>query len=180
MPRNLVLGRGTGLTEAVKKLMSGEGIEQVVTDYMVLEDLERDIDAVWNLLLLSGYLTVRNTLSYHDVPASPKDDAVAVQRLHRPERVYQAFVLGMLVHLRATHFVKSNRESGYGRHDVALIPRQHRSPESRGGSEGDPGGQLLAGLQRDGWRGEDAGGTLTLPGGTFDGVWLGLPSTACG
>ncbi len=40
-----------------------------------------------------------------------------------PERVYHAFVLGMLVHLSGTHEVVSNRESGIGRYDVCLIPR---------------------------------------------------------
>jgi hypothetical protein len=41
-----------------------------------------------------------------------------------PERVYQAFVLGMLVNLSEDYYVKSNRESGLGRYDVALIPRE--------------------------------------------------------
>jgi hypothetical protein len=40
-----------------------------------------------------------------------------------PERVYHAYVLGLLVGLDATHEVKSNRESGIGRYDVCLIPR---------------------------------------------------------
>ena len=40
-----------------------------------------------------------------------------------PEKVYHAFVLGLLVSLRDTHEVKSNRESGYGRYDVMLIPK---------------------------------------------------------
>ena len=48
--------------------------------------------------------------SHHDIPAK------------NPERVYHAFVLGLLVALKDTHEVKSNRESGYGRYDVSLIP----------------------------------------------------------
>ena len=40
-----------------------------------------------------------------------------------PERVYHAFVLGLLVSLNETHQVKSNRESGYGRYDIMVIPR---------------------------------------------------------
>ncbi len=39
------------------------------------------------------------------------------------EKVYQAFTIGLLVWLRGTHEVKSNRESGYGRYDVMLIPK---------------------------------------------------------
>ncbi len=39
------------------------------------------------------------------------------------EKVYHAFVLGMLVGLKDTYEIKSNRESGYGRYDVMLIPK---------------------------------------------------------
>ncbi|MFZ3131752.1 MAG: AAA family ATPase [Desulfosporosinus sp.] len=40
-----------------------------------------------------------------------------------PEQFYHAFVLGLLVGLRPEYEVKSNRESGYGRYDVMVIPR---------------------------------------------------------
>ena len=40
-----------------------------------------------------------------------------------PEKVYHAFVLGMIVSLNNEYEVKSNKESGYGRYDVMLIPR---------------------------------------------------------
>ncbi|WP_297417488.1 AAA family ATPase [Clostridium sp.] len=39
------------------------------------------------------------------------------------EKVYHAFVLGMLISLSDTHEVLSNRESGYGRYDVMIIPK---------------------------------------------------------
>jgi len=45
-----------------------------------------------------------------------------------PEKFYHAFVLGMLVSLQTTHQIKSNRESGYGRYDVMIIPKDHRQP----------------------------------------------------
>ena len=41
----------------------------------------------------------------------------------RPERFYHGFVLGLLVELRDRYIVTSNRESGYGRYDVILEPR---------------------------------------------------------
>ncbi len=41
----------------------------------------------------------------------------------RPERFYHGFVLGLLVELRDKYTVTSNRESGYGRYDVMLEPR---------------------------------------------------------
>ncbi|MGL5087755.1 MAG: AAA family ATPase [Clostridium sp.] len=40
-----------------------------------------------------------------------------------PENVYHAFVLGMLVSLNGIYEVRSNRESGIGRYDVCLIPK---------------------------------------------------------
>jgi hypothetical protein len=39
------------------------------------------------------------------------------------EKVYHAFVLGMLISLNDSHEVISNRESGYGRYDVMIIPK---------------------------------------------------------
>ena len=54
---------------------------------------------------------VQNSLSYFDVSGK------------EPERVYHAFVLGMLVSLSNTHYVLSNKESGYGRYDVMIIPK---------------------------------------------------------
>ena len=39
------------------------------------------------------------------------------------ENFYHAFVLGMLVGLHDTYYVNSNRESGFGRYDIMLEPR---------------------------------------------------------
>lgn len=39
------------------------------------------------------------------------------------EKIYHAFVLGMLIGLKDRYEVKSNRESGLGRYDVMLIPK---------------------------------------------------------
>ena len=41
-----------------------------------------------------------------------------------PERVYHAFVLGLLASLEEENYeIKSNRESGLGRYDVCLLPK---------------------------------------------------------
>jgi len=43
---------------------------------------------------------------------------------HRPiEAIYHAFVIGLLLHMEPTHRVRSNRESGFGRADVLILPR---------------------------------------------------------
>ena len=54
---------------------------------------------------------VISNLSYFDVSGK------------EPERVYHAFVLGMLVSLSNEYEVKSNKESGYGRYDVMIITK---------------------------------------------------------
>lgn len=40
-----------------------------------------------------------------------------------PEKVYHAFVAGLLVWISDSHEIKSNRESGYGRYDIMIIPK---------------------------------------------------------
>ncbi len=40
-----------------------------------------------------------------------------------PEKFYHGMVLGLIAGLKETHFIYSNRESGYGRYDIAIIPR---------------------------------------------------------
>ncbi|MEM7403083.1 MAG: PD-(D/E)XK nuclease domain-containing protein, partial [Myxococcota bacterium] len=45
-----------------------------------------------------------------------------------PERVYQAFVLGLLVQLEQDYRLRSERETGEGRADVLLIPKQQGKP----------------------------------------------------
>lgn len=59
---------------------------------------------------------VRESFSYFDSSGA------------EPEKVYHAFVLGLSVGMRETHTVKSNRESGYGRYDVMLVPRSLQDP----------------------------------------------------
>ncbi len=41
-----------------------------------------------------------------------------------PERFYHGFVLGMMVELQDRYVISSNRESGFGRYDVMLEPRE--------------------------------------------------------
>jgi len=50
-------------------------------------------------------------LSYHDTCSQ------------EVERVYQAFVLGTMINLEGEYEVRSNRESGYGRSDTLIIPK---------------------------------------------------------
>lgn len=40
-----------------------------------------------------------------------------------PERFYHGFVLGLMVELADRYAITSNRESGFGRYDVMLKPK---------------------------------------------------------
>lgn len=42
----------------------------------------------------------------------------------QPERFYHGFVLGLLSDLREQYQIRSNRESGYGRYDIMLVPEE--------------------------------------------------------
>ena len=61
-------------------------------------------------------LIVKQVMSYHDLG-------------REPEKVYHALVLGMLVWMSGKYDIRSNRESGYGRYDVMLKPKD---PTGRG------------------------------------------------
>jgi hypothetical protein len=45
---------------------------------------------------------------------------------HEPEKVYHALVAGLLIWISNTHEIRSNRESGYGRYDIMVIPKDPR------------------------------------------------------
>ena len=57
------------------------------------------------------------TFSSFDVGNKPSE-------ITEPERFYHGFVLGLLVELADRYTVTSNRESGFGRYDVMLEPKQ--------------------------------------------------------
>lgn len=58
-----------------------------------------------------------STFSSFDTGNHPSDRS-------QPERFYHGFVLGLLVDIRDNYEVLSNRESGFGRYDVVLVPRE--------------------------------------------------------
>ncbi|MBD5477516.1 MAG: AAA family ATPase [Lachnospiraceae bacterium] len=67
---------------------------------------------------MNGYMNkmTREIFSYFDTGSKPSGE--------EPERFYHGFVLGLLVELADRYVVTSNRESGFGRYDVMLEPRQ--------------------------------------------------------
>ena len=56
-----------------------------------------------------------NVFSYFDTGKRPSGE--------EPERFYHGFVLGLIVELQDRYIITSNRESGFGRYDVVLEPK---------------------------------------------------------
>lgn len=56
-----------------------------------------------------------NIFSYFDTGKNPS--------VEEPERFYHGFVLGLMVDLQNRYVITSNRESGFGRYDVMLEPK---------------------------------------------------------
>ena len=65
----------------------------------------------WESFRLDLVSSVISSSSFHDIPADES------------EKVYHMFMLGMLVMMDIKYEVRSNRESGIGRYDIALYPR---------------------------------------------------------
>ena len=70
-----------------------------------------------NLKAMNAYMNrvTLQTFSYFDTGKGPLGD--------EPERFYHGFVLGLLVDLSGKYVITSNRESGFGRYDVMLEPK---------------------------------------------------------
>ncbi|MDE7354124.1 MAG: ATP-binding protein [Acetatifactor sp.] len=166
-----------------ESLMQGQKIRMEIDEQIVYNQLNWKKNAIWSLLLASGYLKVEETeffeetgrcyytlaltnkevrfmfenmvrdwfaeddSSYNDfIRALLLDDIkamnvymnrVALQSFsyfdagnrpsgEEPERFYHGFVLGLMVELADRYVLTSNRESGFGRYDVMLEPRQYK------------------------------------------------------
>lgn len=59
---------------------------------------------------------VMKSMSYFDIPNT------------EPEKSYHLFVLGLLVAQSGHYSVKSNRESGIGRYDIMIMPKNQNEP----------------------------------------------------
>ena len=83
------------------------------TDYndFIRAMLEDDLEA------MNEYMNrvALRTFSYFDTGNSPSGE--------EPERFYHGFVLGLIVDLQNRYFITSHQESGFGRYDVVLEPK---------------------------------------------------------
>ena len=95
------------------RMMVRSWFKPVETDYndFIQALLEDDLDA------MNEYMNrvALQTFSYFDTGNRPSGE--------EPERFYHGFVLGLLVDLQNRYLITSNQESGFGRYDVLLEPK---------------------------------------------------------
>lgn len=63
-----------------------------------------------------------NIFSYFDTGNRPSGE--------EPERFYHGFVLGLIVDLQSRYVITSNRESGFGRYDVVIEPKNPKEDDA--------------------------------------------------
>jgi len=86
------------------------------TDYndfvkALLQNDKKAMNVYMNRVALASF-------SYFDTGKNPSGQ--------EPERFYHGFVLGLMVELQNRYLITSNRESGFGRYDVVLEPKNGR------------------------------------------------------
>lgn len=166
--------------EKMEDLLKGQEIVVNFDEQIVYNQLDQDENAIWSLLLASGYLkadhveyrgmlnkpwyhlTITNLetesmfenmfagwfknqdANYNDFVKAMLKGSLKEMNIYmndvalttfssfdtgrrpsgktQPERFYHGFVLGLLADLRERYQIRSNRESGYGRYDVMLMP----------------------------------------------------------
>jgi hypothetical protein len=84
-----------------------ESLGQQNYQYLLKSLVAGDVEEF--LEILQQFLS--ESLSYFDVKGNA------------PEKFYHGFVMGLIVSLSGTHYIHSNKESGRGRYDVLLIPK---------------------------------------------------------
>lgn len=114
----LIRKTSTDIKEKMEELLQGKEIVVNFDEQIVFEQLDNynqfmkallsdDIDA------MNYYMNqiIMTTFSYFDVGQN------------EPERFYHGFVLGLIADQTDIYEIRSNRESGFGRYDVMMIPK---------------------------------------------------------
>ena len=187
---NQLIQKGNpGIKQIMEDLLQGKSFEAKIDEKIVFDQLNGSADAVWSLLLATGYLKVLRvrTLDTDEEGVGAEGDVwytltitnLETKRMFRkmvsdwfggnaempynnfikallindmdrmnefmnkialysfssfdiaknasdddaPERFYHGFVLGLMVELAGRFEITSNRESGFGRYDIMLTPK---------------------------------------------------------
>ena len=176
----LIRTASVDVKEKMEDLLKGQEIVVNFDEQIVYNQLDQDENAIWSLLLASGYLKAdqveyrgmlnkpwyhlmitnletesmfenmfagwfkNQDANYNDFVKAMLKGSLKEMNIYmndvalttfssfdtgrrpsgktQPERFYHGFVLGLLADLRERYQIRSNRESGYGRYDVMLMP----------------------------------------------------------
>ena len=178
----LIRTSSADVKEKMEDLLNRQEIVVNFDEQIVYNQLDHNVNAIWSLLLASGYLKVKQvdyrgitrepwytlditnvetlsmfttmfrdwfqnqdtnygyfikaliegdleamnyymnkvalaTFSYFDVGSENGSDP-------EPERFYHGFVLGLIAERSGIYMIRSNRESGFGRYDIMMIPQE--------------------------------------------------------
>ena len=124
---------GTGYLKVVKEINIIEGIYQVKIPNYEIKFLFQSIIKKWfqDKVIGNDLNSILQDLVDLKIKEFKKKFEVLVRQMfsymdvgeNTAENFYHAFVLGMLVGLKDTYYINSNRESGFGRYDIMLEPK---------------------------------------------------------
>ena len=124
---------GTGYLKVEETVDLTKGIYKVKLPNREIKELFRGIVEGWfrNKVIGNDLNSILKDLITLNIKEFEKKFRVLVKEMfsymdvgeNTAENFYHAFVLGMLVGLKDTYYVNSNRESGYGRYDIMLEPK---------------------------------------------------------
>lgn len=145
MVGKLIREGSSGIKERFEMLLRGETIRTPIDEQIVYNQLGRNEKAVWSLLLASGYLKVLSYEKYVDIPEGvvPKYELALTNRevklmfqsmvidwFSEVEEDYNDFVKALLLGNVKAMNAYMNRESGFGRYDVMLEPRNPKEDDA--------------------------------------------------
>ena len=124
----------TGYLKIEETVSLTEGIYKVKIPNLEIKELFRGIVRDWfnNKVIGNNLKSILKDLVQLNLIEFEKKFKVLVKEMfsymdvgeNTAENFYHAFVLGMLVGLKDSYYVNSNRESGFGRYDIMLEPKE--------------------------------------------------------
>ena len=124
---------GTGYLKVTETINISEGLYKVKIPNNEIKELFRSIIREWfnDKVVGNDLRSILKDLVTLNLKEFEKKFDVLVRQMfsfmdvgeNTAENFYHAFVLGMLVGLKDTYYVNSNRESGFGRYDIMLEPK---------------------------------------------------------
>ena len=124
---------GTGYLKIVETINVTEGIYKVKLPNYEIKHLFEEIIDNWfrNKVIGNDLKSILKDLVTLNLSEYEKKFRILVREMfsymdvgeNTAENFYHAFVLGMLVGLKDSYYVNSNRESGIGRYDIMLEPK---------------------------------------------------------